>query len=84
MVYNIIMPTVFKIDGFRFFFYSSDRPEPIHIHVEKGSAQAKVWLLPVRLEYSHGFSSSEINVILAHVRNNGKRIKEAWDEFFND
>ena len=28
------MPTVLRIDGYRFFFYSSDRPEPVHIHIE--------------------------------------------------
>ena len=78
------MPTVFRIDGFRFFFYSSDKPEPIHIHVEKGSAEAKVWLTPIRLQYSHGFSNAEINTILKHVKNNSEMIREAWNEFFND
>ena len=33
------MPTVFKKDGFRFFFYSNDHT-PIHVHVRKGDGEA--------------------------------------------
>lgn len=33
------MPTVFKKDGFRFFFYSNDHT-PIHVHVRKGGGEA--------------------------------------------
>jgi hypothetical protein len=67
------MPTVLRVDGFRFFFYSSDRSEPVHVHVEKGKAVAKVWVEPVPLERSRGFSSHEINTIVVQ-----------WNEFFND
>jgi len=42
------MPTVFRERGFRFFFYSNEGSprESLHIHVEKGSAEAKFWLEP--------------------------------------
>lgn len=33
------MPTIFKKDGFRFFFYSNDH-EPIHVHVIHGGGEA--------------------------------------------
>ena len=78
------MPTVLRVDGFRLFFYSGDRSEPVHVHVQKGGAVAKVWVEPVRLERSQGFSSHEINIILGHVEANRKRIVEQWNEFFND
>jgi hypothetical protein len=48
------MPTVLRVDGFRLFFYSGDQREPIHVHVEKERAVAKVWVDPVRLERSRG------------------------------
>lgn len=32
--------------------------------IEKGSASAKFWLTPPRLQNSHGFSNSEINTIM--------------------
>ena len=43
------MPTVFRHDGFRFFFYSNegDPREPVHINVIKDGGEAKLWLHPV-------------------------------------
>ncbi|MEK9565084.1 MAG: DUF4160 domain-containing protein [Deltaproteobacteria bacterium] len=38
------MPTVLLVRGWRFFFYSNEGQEPPHIHVKRGSAQAKFWL----------------------------------------
>jgi hypothetical protein len=41
------MPTVLRISGFRFFFYSLEGSEPRPIHVEYGDSIAKFWLDPV-------------------------------------
>lgn len=41
------MPTVLKIHGFRFFFFSNEGNEPIHIHIEKADCYAKFWLDPI-------------------------------------
>jgi hypothetical protein len=30
--------------GWRFFFYANERNEPIHVHCQKGDAEAKYWL----------------------------------------
>ena len=43
------MPEVLRVRGHRFFFWSNDRPEPPHIHVETAEKKAKFWLNPVRL-----------------------------------
>jgi hypothetical protein len=43
------MPTVPKLSGFRFFFYSLEGTEPPHIHVERGQCTAKFWLNAVQL-----------------------------------
>lgn len=40
------MPTVL-IEGFIFRFYSSDRDEPLHVHVIQGERVAKIWLSEV-------------------------------------
>ncbi|MFH0907956.1 MAG: DUF4160 domain-containing protein, partial [bacterium] len=42
------MPIVFRYKGYRFFFYSNEGEpgEPLHIHVRKGEATAKIWLQP--------------------------------------
>jgi hypothetical protein len=33
------MPTLLRVEGFRFFFYSGERQEPPHDHVEKGDGR---------------------------------------------
>ena len=42
------MPTVFRQDGFRFFFYSNegDPREPVHVHAMRGGSEAKFRLAP--------------------------------------
>lgn len=38
------MPTVIRMRGWRVFFYSDERNEPIHVHARKGDAECKFWL----------------------------------------
>lgn len=40
------MPTIMRIDGYRFFFFSNEGSEPPHIHVEQAERYAKFWLNP--------------------------------------
>lgn len=54
-----LMPTLLVIDGFRFFF-SNERQEPPHVHVEKGDSEVKLWPQPVQLVYSHRLTPAEI------------------------
>src|SRR5437899_1531795 len=49
-------PTVLLTGPYRFFFFSSDRGEPIHVHVQCELKTAKFWLGPVRLAHNHGFA----------------------------
>src|SRR3989442_13452197 len=49
------MPTLLRSGPYRLFFYSGDRGEPPHVHVERENSVAKVWLDPVRLERNTGF-----------------------------
>jgi hypothetical protein len=70
------MPTVLRISGFRFFFYSLEG------HVEHGDAVAKFWLEPVRLAESHGFRAHELNRLLALVVEHRLRFTEAWNAHF--
>jgi Domain of unknown function (DUF4160) len=77
------MPTVFVINGFRFFFYSNENDEPVHIHVEKAEDAAKFWLNPVELEYNYGFSSRELKQIESIVKQNSNTLIAKWNEYFN-
>ncbi|MES2615306.1 MAG: DUF4160 domain-containing protein [Bdellovibrionota bacterium] len=40
------MPTIFVFLGLRFFFYSNENQEPMHVHVKSGNGEAKFWLYP--------------------------------------
>jgi hypothetical protein len=77
------MPTVLIIGPYRFFFYSDDRDEPPHIHVEHDNHKAKFWLQPVRLQNSGGFKRKELNRIQALIEENQVRFLEEWDEYFS-
>ena len=77
------MPTVLRIGPYRFFFYSGDRDEPQHVHVERDNNIAKFWLDPVTLQTSGGFSGSEINRIKSLVEENREILAGSWNEFFN-
>lgn len=78
------MPTV-PIEGpYRFFFYSGDRDEPPHIHIERENMKAKFWLSPVRLISNGGFRRSEINRIQRLVEENREHLLRSWNEFFSD
>ena len=77
------MPTVLFIQGFRFFFYSNENDEPIHIHVEKAHAEGKLWLEPiVKVAYMHGFTPKQQGKIMQIVLVNTVILKEKWNEYF--
>jgi hypothetical protein len=76
------MPTVLRAGPYRFFFYSGDRDEPPHVHVERDDCEAKFWLEPVRLQRSHGFSASEVSKIEKLVVASQQVLLDAWNEFF--
>jgi hypothetical protein len=76
------MPTVLRAGPYRFFFYSADRGEPAHVHMEREGKRAKFWLDPVRLHESRGLNRAEINRLKGLVEQNESRLVEAWHEFF--
>lgn len=81
------MPTVLRIDGFRFFFYSNEGSpaEPVHIHVIKGSAEAKIWLEPaICLAASHGFNARQKRSILHVVEAHREDFVSKWHEHFSN
>jgi len=42
--------------GWRFFFYSNEAHEPIHIHCKKGEKDSKYWLDIQNFDVSEAFS----------------------------
>ncbi len=78
------MPTVLRSGPYRFFFYSSDRDEPVHVHVERNDNAAKFWLQPVRLQETSGFKASELGRIQRLVTQHRDTLIGSWNEYFGD
>jgi len=77
------MPTVLRVAGFRFFFFSNEGREPMHIHVEQAERHAKVWLSPIALAANVGFRSVELSELLRLVEQHQPLFEEKWREFFS-
>lgn len=77
------MPTSLRTGPYRFFFYSGDHSEPIHIHVERDNDEAKFWLDPVRLAYNKGFLSSELRTIEKITEEYEEHLMNFWNEYFD-
>jgi len=76
------VPTLLVVEGFRFWFYSNEGHEPPHVHVSKGGAAAKVWLQPVLIAYSYGFTPSQLRRIRELVFEHQAAFIEKWHEYF--
>jgi len=75
------MPTIKNIPGpYRFFFYSFDCNEPMHVHVQRGRMTCKFWLDPIALSRNRRFSPKELNRIRRIIQKNQEKIIGAWHE----
>ena len=63
LIYLKHMPTILRVDGFRFYFYSHEPNEPPHVHIDKDAATAKVWLDDATVARSMGFSAQDLGKI---------------------
>ena len=43
---GFVSPTVLRIRGYRFYFFSREEPR-VHIHVQHAEGEAKFWLEPM-------------------------------------
>jgi hypothetical protein len=76
------LPTVLRSEPYRFFFYSADRNEPPHVHVEHQGNIAKIWIDPVRIADTGGLRRGELLDIERLTRENRDSLLETWNEFF--
>ena len=77
------MPTLFIIDGYRFFFFSNEGMEPKHVQVEKAEKYAKFWLGPLTLAANYKFNGAELRRIEDIIEARKAEIEEKWDEYFS-
>jgi hypothetical protein len=76
------MPTFRQIGPYRLHFWSADRMEPPHIHVERDEKTAKFWLQPVRFVTSRHFRKTELTKVMKIVEDHEAELLRFWNERF--
>lgn len=75
-------PTVFRVRGFRFFFFSREEPR-MHVHVAHADGEAKFWIEPVVALANHtGLSAKTLREIQSIVEERNREISQAWKKHF--
>jgi hypothetical protein len=77
------MPTIARLGPYRVFFFSNERLEPPHVHMQRERSLAKYWLEPISLASATGFSARELRRLEQLVTENQQNWLEAWHEFFS-
>jgi hypothetical protein len=75
-------PTVLRVDGFRFYFFSREEVRA-HVHVEHVHGEAKIWLVPaVALAGSRGLSQRETGLAVRLAKEHRHVLLTAWHDRF--
>jgi len=77
------LPTLLKIFGLRFFFYSAEH-EPVHIHVENADGMAKFDIQDgnVSLTSNDGLKPKDLKLAESIVEENKTIFEHEWIKYF--
>jgi len=79
------MPTILMILGWRVFFYSNEGNEPIHVHCQKGDAEAKYWIDVDGFEaieaYAYNLSPADNRTVRKIIFQHFDYIVTEWNKF---
>jgi len=78
------VPTILRSGPYRFFFFSNERAEPAHVHVQRDRKLAKFWLSPVSVPSVTRLRGSELSTLESIVRRYRRTFLEAWNGYFSD
>lgn len=73
-------PTVLRIGSYRFHFYSDEKNEPPHIHIETTDGECKFWLNPIQLAKNRGVQPREVRKLEKLVFKNKIFLMEKFNE----
>ena len=75
-------PTVIRVRGYRFYFFSREEPRP-HVHVQHETGEAKFWLEPtIEVAQNIGLSPQRLASALRLARAHANEIRRAWQAHF--
>lgn len=75
-------PTVLLVNGYRFFFYSNEGHEPVHVHAEKGGGLAEFWLEPISMAWQQGFTQAQLKTIRKLIDTHHGQFIGTWNDYF--
>ncbi|TFH12709.1 MAG: DUF4160 domain-containing protein [Lentisphaerales bacterium] len=79
------MPKILMILGWRVFFYSNEGNEPIHVHCQKGDAEAKYWIDVDGFEaieaYAYNLSPADKRTVRKIIFQHFDYIVTEWNKF---
>jgi hypothetical protein len=71
--------------GWRIYFYSNEGDEPIHVHCQKGNAEAKYWIDSSNFDvievYSYNMNPSDKRNVRKILFNHLDYIIDEWNKF---
>jgi diadenosine tetraphosphate (Ap4A) HIT family hydrolase len=75
-------PTVFKENGYRFFFFSREEPR-MHVHIVSRDGEAKFWLEPeIELARNYQYSRKQLKEIESLMETHYNELISAWRQHF--
>ncbi len=75
-------PTVLRINGYRFFFFSREEERP-HIHVVSPDGEVKFWLEPdIELARNYRFTKKQQKEIALLIEEHYDELVSAWRQHF--
>ena len=78
------MPTVLRVKGYRFFFFSREETRK-HVHIYSENGEAKFCLLPeIELAKNYNLTRHQLKDIEKIIEEHYDNITEAWDKHFNN
>ena len=78
---EVYLPTLLNKNGFKFFFYANEH-EPMHIHVMKGEAFAKVELDNLKVVQNY-LKPKDLKKALDIISEHQESFRRIWNEWFD-
>lgn len=77
-------PTVFRENGYRFFFFSREE-DRMHVHVVSGDGEAKFWLEPeIELAKNYHYTRKQLKDVENLIEEHQDELISTWQKHFEN
>jgi len=79
-----VSPTVFRENGYRFFFFSREE-DRMHVHVVSGDGEAKFWLEPeIELAKNYHYTRKQLKDVENLIEEHQDELISTWQKHFEN